>query len=225
MEKILIYSHVFCGGLVLLLGIVNMLNRKGAISHKRIGRTYVYAMWWICASALLMITFVRFSAFLLVIAVLTFHISFVGLRVLYRRIPGQEKWYDWLVSILTVTFGLGLIVYGISIFFKVQGFHALGLLCVIFGLFAMINGAKDIRFFLRPSIDTAQWWLREHISGMGGSYIAAVTAFCVQNGNAFLPENYAYLGWTLWIIPTIIGSPLISKAIKKNVKQKKLSIG
>jgi uncharacterized membrane protein len=47
-------------------------------------------------------------------------------------------------------------------------------------------------------------WLREHIAGMGGSYIALTTALLVVNagGGPLI----------VWFIPTIVGSPLIAWA-------------
>jgi uncharacterized membrane protein len=44
-------------------------------------------------------------------------------------------------------------------------------------------------------------WLRRHVRGMGGSYIALVTALLVVNVGQQLP--------IAWFIPTIIGSPII----------------
>jgi hypothetical protein len=46
-------------------------------------------------------------------------------------------------------------------------------------------------------------WLQAHISGQGGSYIALTTALLVVNlGAASAPL-------IVWLIPTIVGSPLI----------------
>lgn len=47
-------------------------------------------------------------------------------------------------------------------------------------------------------------WLRVHVSGQGGSYIAVVTAFLVVNlgGSASAP-------WIAWAAPTVIGSVLL----------------
>jgi hypothetical protein len=44
-------------------------------------------------------------------------------------------------------------------------------------------------------------WLKTHVVGQGGSYIAMVTAlFVVNTGGMFLPA---------WFLPTLIGSPLV----------------
>jgi uncharacterized membrane protein len=45
-------------------------------------------------------------------------------------------------------------------------------------------------------------WLRRHIRGMGGSYIALTTALLVVNFGQQLP--------IAWLLPTIIGSPIIA---------------
>src|SRR5439155_10936018 len=44
-------------------------------------------------------------------------------------------------------------------------------------------------------------WLRAHVAGQGGSYIAMVTALLVVNtgGESPLP----------WVVPTLIGTPII----------------
>jgi len=215
MEQFLIISHIFCGGTVLLLGIVQMFNRKGSQNHVLIRRIYVGAMWWICLSAFSIILFYRFSAFLLVIGVLTFYASFTGLRVVRRRKKNKEEWYDWVVTIITICFGIGLLAYGISAFFS--GKAILALLSVLFGCFTAFSGFQDLRFFLRPKERSHLWMIQQHISAMGGSYIAAVTAFAVQNPNLFMPESSPQ--WLLWILPGVIGGFAIGRSQKHWTKK------
>jgi uncharacterized membrane protein len=50
-------------------------------------------------------------------------------------------------------------------------------------------------------------WLPRHIGGMGGSYIALVTALLVVN----LGRDFA----GAWFIPTLVGSPLIAWVINE----------
>jgi len=47
-------------------------------------------------------------------------------------------------------------------------------------------------------------WLRPHIGGMGGSYIALVTALLVV--------NFGGRPLILWFIPTLVGTPIIALA-------------
>ena len=212
MHTFLIFSHIFCGGTVLLLGLIQFLNRKGSANHILLGRIYVGAMWWICISAWMIISFYRFSAFLMVIAVLTFHASFVGVRILRRKKVGSEKWYDWMVSIVTLLFGIGIIIYGGHLYFNTAN-TILAFLCILFGVFTTLNATQDLRFFIsKPTVEKT-WWIKQHIGAMGGSYIAAVTAFAVQNPNIFMPGS-SYQ-WLLWILPGIIGTPIVSLMSKK----------
>jgi uncharacterized membrane protein len=44
-------------------------------------------------------------------------------------------------------------------------------------------------------------WLRRHVRGMGGSYIALVTALVVNTGGRLL---------FMWFLPTIVGSPILA---------------
>jgi len=50
-------------------------------------------------------------------------------------------------------------------------------------------------------------WIRAHIGGMGGSYIALVTALLVVNVGQQLP--------IVWFLPTVVGSPIIAWVISE----------
>jgi uncharacterized membrane protein len=52
-------------------------------------------------------------------------------------------------------------------------------------------------------------WLAVHISGMLGSYIALVTALLVVNA-AKVSEVSHLPVWMVWILPTLVGSPIIA---------------
>jgi hypothetical protein len=66
-------------------------------------------------------------------------------------------------------------------------------------------------------------WMVTHIAGMGGSYIAMVTGFIVVN-----QQNVAAFkdipSLVFWLLPTIIGTPIIKKVgdkydIRKRTKK------
>jgi uncharacterized membrane protein YeaQ/YmgE (transglycosylase-associated protein family) len=60
-------------------------------------------------------------------------------------------------------------------------------------------------------------WLRAHIGGMGGSYIALVTALLVVNIGQQLP--------IVWFLPTVIGSPIIAWVISEVDKGRRPRLG
>jgi uncharacterized membrane protein len=51
-------------------------------------------------------------------------------------------------------------------------------------------------------------WLRRHISGMLGSYIALVTAFLVVSGPR-IPAVSGLPAWSLWLLPSVLGIPFV----------------
>ena len=109
----MIYSHVFAGASVLLSGLVAMLAPKGGRGHRMAGQLYFWGMFWIFASALLLIGMVRFNIFLLVMGVFSFYLTFSGYRVLKRKAPGQQGWIDWGAAIFAIASRLGLLFYGL----------------------------------------------------------------------------------------------------------------
>jgi hypothetical protein len=150
-----------------------------------------------------------------VIGVLTFYSSFVGIRVLRRKNFGSEKWYDWLAAVGASLFGAGLLFYGVYIFFLYPQHLILGILSLIFGIFTFLSGFGDIRFFMGDHPADKKWWLGQHIGAIGGSYIAAITAFAVQSGGALMTDSS--LNWLLWVLPAVVGTPLLSRLKRKHL--------
>ncbi|MFC4111072.1 DUF2306 domain-containing protein [Nonomuraea zeae] len=51
-----------------------------------------------------------------------------------------------------------------------------------------------------------------HIAGLGGSYAALLTGFYVDKG-PHLPGRDRLPAWTYWVLPSLIGLPVIARAI------------
>ena len=166
----------------------------------------------ICLSAIAIISFYRFSFFLMVIGVLTFYSTFVGVRVTRRKQVGTEQWYDWTAAIITCLFAMGLFGYAIYVF-SIAAWHWVGFLSIVFGVITFSRGWTDLAFYRRKQTDHPQWWLHNHINAMGSSYIAAVTAFVVQNGDAWMPESS--FQWLFWVLPGAIGGTIIGRVIRR----------
>ncbi len=52
-------------------------------------------------------------------------------------------------------------------------------------------------------------WLRAHLTGQGGSYIAMVTALLVVNWRLLTGDPGTTSPWA-WVLPTVVGSPIIA---------------
>jgi uncharacterized membrane protein len=61
-------------------------------------------------------------------------------------------------------------------------------------------------------------WRRIHIPAMGGSYIALLTAFYVDNG-PHLPVWNRLPTIAFWTLPAIVGAPIITIAWRKYVRR------
>lgn len=103
-------------------------------------------------------------------------------------------------------------------------------LAVVFGsatILAAIRWERDRHLFFMGAVafTTAtvgylarryRWrgWLSFHIPGLGLSYVAMLTAFYIDNGPR-LPLWNRLPDWSFWIGPSLIGVPLIVRALAR----------
>ncbi len=208
LSNILIYSHIAFGTVCLISGIIPMISKKGGKLHRQTGKLFFWSMFGIFITALGIISFVRFNFFLLIIAVLSFYLCFTGYRVLHRKKPGEQTWIDWSGAIITFIAGLSFIYAGTTRYIEIGSFDPLTILLFFFGPLTSLNAGQDMRIFLLKEIDDKLWWFYHHMSAFCGAYIAAVTAFAVQMSNTHL--SHLEYSWLAWILPGIVGAPLIS---------------
>jgi hypothetical protein len=74
----------------------------------------------------------------------------------------------------------------------------------------------------RPRRLLRQPWIVPHVSGMGGSYIGVVTASSFQTLGRVLPDTLATT-IAIFAVPTIIGTPLIGRAIARRLPARRSS--
>lgn len=207
LHSLLLGSHIGAGVLALVSGIIPMITFKGGKLHRLSGRLYFWSMFWLFFTTIISFFFFRGNFFLLVIGVFSFHVCFTGYRVLYRKKPGQETWLDWSAAILTLLAGIGIEIYGIWLFLNVE-FGTTTLLSIIFGLLTISNALSEIKLFRMTHVDDKMWWFYHHMSAMCGAFIATLTAFLVNAVGPFFYEMS--IGWVVWLLPVIIGSPGIT---------------
>jgi uncharacterized membrane protein len=99
---------------------------------------------------------------------------------------------------------------------------------------AAVRWAEDYHLFILGALGLAaaywarraarhRWrgWVRQHIAGMGVSYILMLTAFYVDNGKN-LPLWKELPEWAFWILPALIGTPLIIHALVRHPLARRL---
>lgn len=213
MEQVLVISHVIAGITSLLSGIIaGFFGRKGGKLHRQVGKVFFWCMFWVFISAMLIISFVQFSSFLMVIAVFSFYMAFSGYRALKIKKTRKVQLMDWSAGIITLLFGLFMIGMGIN--YLIPEFSSvIGYLCLFFGFFTAKTAWENLQMFRKIETLDKMWWWFAHMSSMSGSLIAATTAFLVQNGEIFNFPNK--LGWVLWVLPAFVGFPIVSLSARK----------
>ncbi len=190
----LLMAHVGGGAIALISGPVPMLSQKGSQLHRHAGLVYASAMA-ITALSAFALAFVLHSVRFMGLAVLTSFMLFNGLRAIsFRRNHKQSK-ADDIACIVAGFFGAWLLWHGIVSRDAVSFF---------FGVGGAIIAWRQWRRLRNPPAD----WLRAHLTSMGASYVATVTAFLAVN-LTFLPPALVF------ILPALVSIPPLRLAASR----------
>jgi uncharacterized membrane protein len=203
--------HIVAGGVALATFWIPWLVKKGARVHRRAGWVYTLAMAVVSASALVSCIWRsldaspdndQFAHFLGLIGLLSAASLSYGVRAL--RAPSAQRRSFWDLAIALLLFAAGVLcaVVGVS--------HLRPLWC-IFGAGSALGGFTQLRFWLRPALTRADRVL-QHMSGMGTSCIATLTAFLVVNIENLGLRAYSF--W-VWVLPGLIGGLALSFASRR----------
>jgi uncharacterized membrane protein len=193
--------HIACGFAAFFIAPAVLAMVKGGAQHRRWGKVYFWAMAAVAATALILSLY-RPIIFLALVAVFSFYMAFSGYRVLYHKHPDQgEKAaaMDWAGAALM--FGAGILLIALGAVQPTRTWERLSLVAIAFGITGVFFGVRDALSFVQTPRDRQFWWYN-HMGGMIGSYIAAVSAFSVVNFS-FLPTAVR------WLWPSAIGIPAI----------------
>lgn len=205
--------HVASGFLLVVVGLVPILSRKGSRLHRWSGRLFVTLMSVLLAAAWVM-TLLRFNAYFAALSATATITLFSGVRVLNRKRPDLDprqraRPLDWIVT-------LGVLAIGAWVLVLVMQGRTGGRSAVSAALVyaALTYGGWDLWRFLRPVAwpFSPSLWRYEHVLKMLSAYGAVISAF---SGNVltFLPTPWSQLWPTLlfqpmaaiWIAVLILG--------------------
>ena len=209
--------HISAGALALFVGPGAMVTVKGARWHRIWGKIFVGAMTTVAVTAIPMAVY-HPNPFLGMVAVFSFYLAFSGWRMLRRPVSSANPeakpallasaWGDVALCALAILGSLALFASGAQ---NLMAQNSFGAVPLVFGIIGMSLAIADTREIFRPQ-RTTQKRIGAHIGRMGGAYIATVTAFLVVNVH-FLPMV------VVWLLPTLIGVPFITRAIAANRKR------
>ena len=198
---IALVTHISSGYLGLFSGFVAVYAKKKKGLHSKAGTVFFYSLIIANITALILST-VRFSPFLFVIALFTLYLICGGKIVVAvkRRELLARYWKLLMYS------GILIIVLLLSVAsLMLQNNPGPAIVLYVFSLVMILLVTDDFR---RNPAENPQNKIYQHINKMGGGFIAATTAFLVVN-ISFLPPLL------VWIAPTVIGSVLIAKGTRQ----------
>ncbi|HEX5002916.1 MAG TPA: hypothetical protein VFW78_10515 [Bacteroidia bacterium] len=207
--SILLTLHVIAGSAALLGGLVAIVAKKARGVHTNAGKVYYIGMYGVAFSAVVM-TLIKFNPFLLAVGIFAFYLTYTGKSAItnYRR---KAPWEFKPSAVVPGYAGLAVALFmiGWPIAEMILSHRLFVPILSVFGFILLLNTIQDIRFLSNPLNRVARnrQFLLLHIGKMGGAYIATTTAFLLNN----FTFNPAWIGW---LLPTIIGSPLIARAIR-----------
>ncbi len=210
--QLALYLHIFAGFTALTTGLVPMFSKKGSNIHTTWGKVYYWAMFVVTITAIIRFQMKLNLIFLSGIAIFSFYNTFTGVRLIRRKDNPKPEFIDWFGAILMVISSFGMLYFSYLAFRNDNVFYIV--LFTIFGLFMILLAFEDLQVFMdRKQIDNdvplqTRYWFQNHISRMGGSYIATVTAFLVVNNPPQIP------GLVVWIAPGVIGGFIIGRTRK-----------
>jgi len=213
--KLLLLSHIIAGFIGLLSGLAVLVLKKGDKCHKLMGQVFLYAMLFTALVGLIL-AYTTSSIFFFVVGIFTIYLVGTGSRYIYLKLQGADKAsakpLDWVLTILMLLSGLFMVYIGVKNF--VAG-NTGGIILAVFGCIGLSGVWQDLRYY-RGIERSKIFWLRTHIARMVGGFIAATTAFLVNN----IQHLPAIPGYIYWLLPTVILTPLIIKWQKQYLSKK-----
>lgn len=207
-DKVLLSIHVIAGFCSLITFMIPVIVKKGSKVHRKVGWIYVYNMWIVIISAMLLSVnnflvgnIVR-AVFLGYLAVITAGPLWYGITILKfkKDIPLSYLKKRRVVDIVIVLLAIVNLVY-----FYYLGGKGQAILLLIFGLLGLTNMPKAIASYSKIR-EKANWYM-DHLEGMITAGIAAYTAFFAFGGYTFF-GNLFNGPWVAipWILPSIFGA-------------------
>ncbi|NVK05315.1 MAG: hypothetical protein HWD92_10850 [Flavobacteriia bacterium] len=211
-HDILLTLHVLGGFLGLITGTTAALLKKERGYHSTLGKYFTRSMYLVAFTGI-PLSILANNLFVFALAIFTLNMVITG----SRAFKGLSKPQRLAMSIFSIAGALTLLVLGVTAL-TIHG-NLMGLVALTFGTLLTSMGIRDWRIYkgtIRPNP------LNIHINQMGGALIASYTAFLsigafrIITNLGYDPSNWQAL---FWLLPTVIGSLLLTRANAKYLKK------
>lgn len=207
--RIVLVLHILGGATGLVTGSINITRHKGDLIHRKTGTIFLFGMLTAGFSSLIL-SAMHPNFFLFIVGVFTLYMTATGRRFLFfkNHVKKSPASLDWFLTISMLIASIVFISLGVLKLLKGDTF---GIALLVFGFLGIRFTRVDMTNYNGKS-KIKNYWLTGHLQRMIGSYIAALTAFQVVNGN-YIPEVFP--AFLVWILPTIILVPFIIRWTRK----------
>jgi hypothetical protein len=197
--------HIVAGTFALAAFWLAALVRKGRYLHRLAGRTHLLAMLAVIVTAipLTLATYLNGhvigAAFLGYLVILVSQNCLVGWRAIrykrdFARFSNAVFWVGVLVNALA---GMAIMVLGL---------YAGSIILIAFGAIGPLSSIDPIRNLRAGQINTANWWLRQHLNAMIGNGVAAHIAFTqIGLGRILRTLDSTVIMNLAWFLPLAAG--------------------
>lgn len=212
MYPLILILHIVAGTASLAAGVVAMMVRKGKGAHVLSGTWFYISMYAVGSSALFM-SLMKWNPFLLSVGIFSLYLTWSGKQAItYWRLKQQHTPAVLEKLPVLVSFITAIVMIAIPAWQMISAGNSMSIVSMVFGSIMLAGTIRDFIAFRTPGnfAPHNKRWLLKHIGMMGGAYIATITAFLVVNINI---SNVP--GWVPWLLPTIIGSAIITFTIIK----------
>ena len=229
------YTHIISATFVLFAFWIPVLARKGSRLHIWSGRLAVGVGYVAAISALItciwglidvdyavgyrelapqerseLIVEVRYLYSLLgVLSLMVLHGLRLGIRLIRTREAPETLRNNesrMACSVLVIG-GVAAVVFGISQM-PIHGVLSRYLFLVFIGAVSLLSAIGDWRYICNPRPTPMAWWYK-HMECMLGCLIAFYTAFGIFGLRTLVGPLPDGLSWLPWVLPSIVGFPLI----------------
>lgn len=204
----LLALHILGGTVGLICGTLVFSLRKGNKPHRILGKIFIPGML-IAGFTSLFMAVIHPNTFLFMVGIFTIYLVGTGARAISTKRPLANQPLDRLLQ-------LGMVISGLSLGYLgtmgVVNGNNFGIVYMVFATIGLLMVMQDFKSSRITNPDKKAF-LRLHLQRLGGGFIASATAFLVVNFRN-LPDWLPV--WVLWLLPTLIISPLISHYSKKH---------
>ena len=213
MDEFLRKGHAIVGTLVLVLGFLQIVLKKGGKYHRMMGVTYVICMTVVICSGI-----VIGSAMIGFIGAFGYYFCLTGFLFAHGK-SNLKTSLQKSVVIAGALLNLYMLYFAIHTF--MSGDINAGIIFSVFTFVFFTTSIPDVMQYvlLRPvekMYNHKMNWYFEHMKRMYISYIMATTAFVVI-------QNIFPIMFLNWLLPTVLGAILIFISVRQHKSKMKIA--